>query len=484
MASKYEGNVNNKFLQLPNGTVASYNSWDCRSTAELFFALRSELQDPALGGQWKYYEEWIQPLQHAVIAMYKRGLLLDKDKKAKLQGAMTRELTAADQDIRKFARGVGFTFTDKFPNAPGQVGALLFDHLGLRGGKQTPKSKQWQSDQEALTRALRQLRKRDEEARPLLHQLFHRSRLETVKGRYFNLPVDPDGRVRPRVKMTGTKTFRYAYAEPPVQQHPPEIREVFVASPGKVLVSIDYSQLEARILAILANDETSLRTFAEGGDVHDQNARDLFGLDQAEWEALGSRAKARRNFAKTFLYGISYGGDADSMKTKLFCPCPKCEHLVPQTVDLTRPQIAAAAERWFQAHPAVPKWQRELCETVRRSHFYQSPFGLRRWISQPWGSDLERQVKNLPMQMNAALLMNQAQVKLHREAAPIVLQMHDAFLFEVPEAQVDQLIATARGIMESPVAALGGHSFPVDVEVGRNWGSYAEDNPDGLRKVA
>ena len=479
--TNYSGDSSNKFLRLPNQAVFTYNLWDTRSTAELFFALRTEIKQVAPHDQqWNYYQQWIQPLQHAVMAMSARGLLLDKLTKANLQRKLSRELTETDRSIRAWAAEHNFPHTDKFPNSPAQVAKLLFVHLGLRGGKKTP-SGQWSSDQESLTRALRDLRKRDEEARPLLHWLFHRSRLETIRERYFYLPVDPDGRVRPRVKMTGTKTFRYAYAEPPIQQYPPEIRQVIVARAGRTLVSIDYSQLEARILAILSDDQTSLGVFAKGGDVHTQNALDLFGLSKAEWSDLGATTKPRRNFAKTFLYGLSYGGKADTMKTKLFCPCPRCAHLVPQTVDLTRPQIAVAEQRWFQAHPAVPAWQRDLCSSVRRNHFYQSPFGLRRWISQPWGTDLERQVKNIPMQMNAALLMNRAQVALHRQGLPIVLQMHDAFVFEVEESEVGRVVTTARAIMEAPVPELGGHSFPVDVEVGANWGTASDTNPNGLR---
>lgn len=482
--SQYQGNTAHKFLQLPNGTIFRYNAWDTRATAELFFSLRNELRDVGTK-QWAYYQKWVQPLQGAVADMTRRGLLLDRTSKANLQRKVTREVGATDQQIRAWADGVGFSYTDKFPNAPPQVAKLLFEHLGLRGGKRTDKG-QWSSDQEALTRALRDLRKRDEPARELLHWLFHRSRLRTVRERYFKLPVGPDGRVRPRVKMTGTKTFRYAYAEPPIQQYPPEIRQVFVAQPGHVLIQIDYKQLEAFILAILSGDEVSLAVFADPkGDVHSQNAQDLFGYDEAQWAALGPQKKPSRNFAKSFLYGLSYGGKAETMKAKLYCPCPKCAHLVPQTVELTRPKIAEAEARWFQAHPAVPKWQRELCDAIKRAHFYESPFGLRRWLSQPWGAELERQVKNLPMQMNAALLMNRNQVRLFQELkAPICIQMHDAFVFEVPEPEALSFIEAARGIMEDSVPELGGRSFRTDVEVGENWGAYhKDDNPYGLREA-
>ena len=132
----------------------------------------------------------------------------------------------------------------------------------------------------------------DEGAQPILEALFHRSRLQTIDERYLNVEPHPDGRVRARVKMYGTKTYRFAYAEPALQQMPPECRHFFVPPPGSILISVDYSQLEARLLAYLAHDETSIRVFQAGGDVHTANAADLFNLTTTE---VG---KAARNFAK------------------------------------------------------------------------------------------------------------------------------------------------------------------------------------------
>ena len=479
----YSATTSHKFLNLPNSTLYTYNLWDCHTTARLFFALRDELKDPQLGHQWDYYQSQVQPLQTAVQHMQARGILLDKAEKRRTQTKLSKELSATDALICRYADEVGFSYTDKFPNSNAQVSKLLFDHLGLRGAKRTD-SGRLSSDQESLTRALRQLRVRDRGALPLLHNLFHRSRLETVRDRYFKIPVDSDSRVRPRVKITGTKTFRYAYAEPPLQQYPPEIRRMFRASPGCVLLAADYSQVQARILAILSGDNTSLTTFATpGGDVHVANTLDLFGMSIKQWEALGPESKSYRNFAKTFLYGIAFGGKSETMKTKLYCPCDRCADLVPDTVELTRPQIKAAEERWFAARPEVRRWQTDLVRDVSRQHYYESPFGVRRMIAKPWGAELEREVKNIPMQMNEALLMNQRQVRLDQAGLPIIFQMHDAFYLEVPQAQVDNIAAEVRGIMEDPCPELGGHVFPVDIEVGENWGAFGPDNPNGLRKL-
>ncbi|MCH7685273.1 MAG: MiaB/RimO family radical SAM methylthiotransferase [Planctomycetes bacterium] len=190
------------------------------------------------------------------------------------------------------------------------------------------------------------------------NQLFHRSRLKTIYQRYLKLEPDPDGRVRAQVKMYGTKTMRFSYSEPALQQFPPEARHVFKAEAGHTFLQADYSQLEARILAYLSGDTPSIQVFESHGDVHNRNAADLFELAPEEI------TKPHRNFAKAFLYGLSYGGDVDTMKTKLFCPCPKCEAVVPPTLKLKRADLKMAEEKWHRIHRRVAKYQDETANFV------------------------------------------------------------------------------------------------------------------------
>jgi DNA polymerase-1 len=475
---KYSATLDHAFLKLPNTILGVYNAHDSYYTAKLAGPLIAEVQSNG-AAHWNYYQQWIEPLQYAVINMQRRGLLLDRVALRKYRHELRKELSETDELICKAAGDPDFN-----PNSDAQVRRLLFGRLDLKPAGKTDGGAP-SVDLENLTRVLRDLRVKDEPHRELLLNLFHRSRLQTIYERYLKLEPGPDGRVRPHVKITGTKTWRFAYADPAAQQFPPEARHVFTAAPGHVFVQRDYSQVEARILAVLSGDETSLEVFRTGGDVHIRNACDLFRLSDDQWKGLGSGGKAYRNTAKSFLYGISYGGKGDTIKTKTFCPCPRCAAKVPPTLELTRPQMKVLAEQWFQKHPAVRRFQRELAEGVQRCHHYDSPFGMRRWFSKPWGSELDRELKNVPEQMNAALLMIQRQVELDRIEAPIVLQMHDSFLLEVPEARVDYWIDATRSIMEQPCPELGGWVYPTDVEVGRNWGAYDRDNPernpDGLR---
>lgn len=479
---KYEGTTAHKFIQLPNGTLGIYNDWDTWTTGMLIGPLVQELQEH---GQWDYYLSDIEPLQYAAIDMTVRGIQVDQAAKTAYRRKVRRELMGVDNFICRVADQAGFKYTDKFPNSKPQAAQLLYKHLKLQVRKTTPKGG-WSVDQDALTRILRNLRKRDEPYTDLIHGFFHRSRLATIDSRYLNFNVDTDGRVRPVVKMLATKTLRYAYENPPLQQYPKEARHIFVAAPGKVFVSADYAQLEARILACLSGDSVSIQVFEEGGDVHAQNTRDLFGWDDDRWAGMDDvRREKSRYYAKSFLYRLSYGGSAAAGDKKLVCPCVKwgCAAKNPPVVDLKRSEAVASEKRWFAKHQAVLDFQRDTATEIKRTHFYNPPLGGRRWIAEPWGAELDREAKNIPIQTTAAQVMNRAQIRLYKADLPIVLQWHDQLVAEVQEDMAPVAAQSMRAIMECSVPELGGVSFPVDITIGKNLGGWSKENLDGLKEI-
>jgi DNA polymerase-1 len=403
--------------------------------------------------------------------MSQRGLLLNPSALKLSEHQVDEELRATDQRILDAAHAVGFEHTDKFPNSRDQVAKFLFGALGLKPKKHTTKRARPSVDQESLTRVLRTLRKQDEHHRHVLHDLFHRTRLFTILSRYLrSLEPEDDGRVRPIVKMNHVKTWRLAYARPALQQWPEECRHIFVAAPGHVFLHADYRQLEARLLAYYSLDESSIRVFETGGDPHEANARDLFHLSQAEWDALENPAPFR-NYSKAWLYRQVYGGSAISGDKKLYCPCPRCAARMPSTVDLSPRAAMLAEERWHARHPTVRRWQATVAKEVRANHRFPLLMGGYRYISAPWSRDLDRELRNIPMQSGAARLMIRAQNALHAQGAPIVLQHHDSFLLEVPEAEVEHWSETLHATMEQPVEIEGRQvSFPIELKQGRDWG--------------
>jgi len=472
-------NTAHKWLNVPDHHCGVYNGWDCYWTAKLLPCLIDEANEL---GQWEWWQEHGFPFQYAVLDMSRRGLLIDRPTLNTYRAAVRQELHNTDQAICDAADLVGFTYTDKFPNSRDQVAKLLFTTLGLRGSKQTSKGKRPSVDQDALTRVLRDLRVRDEPHRHLLYNLFHRTRLFTILTRYLDLDPDEDGRIRPIIKMAHVKTGRLAYAEPALQQFPDEARHVFVTQPGHLFLSVDYSQLELRLLTYYSNDNAGIKVFEQGGDPHAANARDLFNITLEQWTAHPNPEPAR-TYAKTWAYRTIYGGSAASGDKKLFCPCPKCALKMPSTLHLSPKEAALNEERWHARHPAVKQWQAKVASEVRRTHKFPLLMGGFRYLSSPWNRDMERELKNIPMQSGAARIMIRAQNKLHHLGAPIILQHHDSFLLEVSELSVGTWTAAVREVMEEPVE-VGGYkaSLPVDIKVGRNWGRHSAENPEGLRK--
>jgi len=159
------------------------------------------------------------------------------------------------------------------------------------------------------------------------------------------------------------------------------------------------------------------------------------------------------------------------------CLHPLCEEANPPTLHLKRAEMKAAAERWHRIHFKVARFQEETAKFVRANHYYQSPLGARRWIAKPWGHELDRELKNLPMQFGGALLMNQRQAELDLLDCPIILQMHDSFLLEVPDGMVDHWAWKVKEVMEAPIEGLDGVSIPADIETGKDWGNLSKWSP-------
>jgi DNA polymerase-1 len=467
-------------LRLETDTLTEYNWVDCLATSRSKPALDREAIERDMMAYW---HRAVWPLvampdgsPGPVMDMQRRGMRVDVPALRGYRGQLGSDLSELEAGIVKCdpTGAIGLP-TDKAQNglsAPTRLRTFLYDTLGLVPQRRTEVAKLAATDQEALLAQLATLRKKDEHVRPVLYDLLHRSRLHTIYTRYLEMPLSEDGRVRPRVKLGGTRTGRFAYADPPLQQIPKEARHVFVPNDGHVFLAVDYSQLEARIAAQVTGDLATLELFAAGGDIHRANAQSLFGWSSDHWDTLTPDArKAARNFAKTFYYGaILYGGEAETVKMKTYCPCPRCEAKLPQVLEVSRPTVTAASQRYFATHPCYMRYRDEVGKSVSESQCLTNPLGRKRYFCEPWPR-CKRAAWNWPIQSTAADIINRAMIELHRRyRAPIALQLHDALYFEIPDTEIDLWTARATEVMAAPIPEFGGASFPVDVEVEAPWG--------------
>lgn len=496
---------------MPDLQLALYNSHDLVATARSWLALRRELKDH---GQWSFYRNNVWPMVEVCYQMQSRGLPISESKRTELLERYRGELAENDQILhdtyRRTARcehesaeAVFGLFQWLFP-PPGKAGAKfrrrrapftkaqwdklskvltlnpdsdpqmrrwLYEDLALKPTLRT-EGGSWSVSQEALLRIYQRLRKKDEPWIPVLHALLHRSRINTILERYMGFEI-VNGRAYPIVKVHGAETGRLAYSNPAVQQWPPEIRGMLQAKDGFVLLSGDYSQLEVRIWAVRSRDPIELEVIRTGGDPHAQMAKEAFGYSHDQWDDLTDETrKSARLWAKTFRFGVlMYGGEPDTAKTKVLCPCPKCESRLPENVP--RKVMKERSQRWFARHPQAVRYREELVRSVlgrNTSGWYTTAFGRRRKFHGPF-EDCKRELLNFDIQPCAAEVMNRAMIRLHHLGAPMIFQNHDELVLECPEAEADRWAPVMKREMERPVPELDNTVFPIDLRRGKSWDS-------------
>jgi uracil-DNA glycosylase family 4 len=284
---------------------------------------------------------------------------------------------------------------------------------------------------------------------------------------YTRFPVDLDGRVHTSFLIHGTATGRLASRSPNLQNQPKEdlgIRKCFVPEDGNVFVSADYENLEVRVLAYESNDEVLIRAFEQGLNLHDENAKTLFGVtkDSPKW-------KPARAAAKVFMFGgISYGGGDNEIYERVILKAPE--------LGLTLAQFKEAKRRYMEAHPAYAAWARRVQDQALRERRSVNHFGRVRLLMGD-ERDILKEALNTPIQSGAGSIINRALVGVYRALreerlrAKILLQIHDELLLEAPKDEVARLRVLLKREMEWPVR-YGDRTvvFPVEIKTGPSWG--------------
>jgi len=439
------------FDQVDLATATHYAAEDADVTLQLHHAMWPNIEsDPKLT---YIYEKVELPTAVVLQKIERNGVLID----AALLGVQSNELGRRMLEIEAQAYDLaGSPFN---LNSPKQIGEIFFERLQLPIVKKTPSGTP-STDEDVLQKLA--------ENYPLPKLLLEYRGLSKLKSTYTDkLPrmVDADtGRVHTNYAQAVAITGRLASNEPNLQNIPVRnaegrrIREAFVAGPGNVIVSADYSQIELRIMAHLSDDEAMLRAFSEGEDIHRATAAEIFGLAPSEV------ANEQRRTAKVINFGLIYGMSAFGLATALTIERGAAQNYI---------------DRYFMRFSGVKKFMDRTRLQARAHGYVETVFGRRLWLPEinspngPRRQGAERAAINAPMQGTAADLIKLSMVAVQDwlEAQHLkslmVMQVHDELVLEVPESELALVKAKVPELMAG-VATL---KVPLTAEVGigENW---------------
>ncbi len=397
------------------------------------------------------YREMELPLVPVLVDIERTGVLVDTKVLAAQAARLEQELATRQAAIHELA---GETFNI---NSPKQLSAILFDKLQLPARRRTGKTRVASTSVDVL------------EELALVHdlprQVLEWRSLQKLKGTYLDaLPqlVDPEtGRLHTSFNQAVAATGRLSSSDPNLQNIPirtavgREIRSAFVAPPGALLISADYSQIELRVLAHLSGDENLTDAFKREEDIHDRTAVSVFGPES------GLDPHELRRRAKIINYALLYG---------------KTAFTLARDIGVAPAEAQAFIDAYFAGFPAVRAFLDRTIADARETGVVTTMFGRRRRVPELSSrngqirSAAERVTVNLPIQGTAADILKRAMIDLHRVLpadSPMILTVHDELLLEVPEARAGEIAALVRERMEG--AAELSVPLTVDVGVGRTW---------------
>jgi DNA polymerase I len=444
------GRAERPFAAVEVADAARYCAGDAETVLKLRAAFAPELEDHGLGGLFRTIE---MPLVRVLVDMEWRGVLVDRDRLAEIARGFAKELVELEATIYRVAGGA-FNL-----NSTPQLRTILFEKLGLPALKRTKTGPS--TDFEVLER----LAAMGHEVPRLLIEY---RELAKLKSTYVDaLPgyVNPEtGRIHTSFNQTGAATGRLSSSEPNLQNIPirtprgEAIRRAFVAPPGAVLLTADYSQIELRLLAHLSEDPAFVTAFVHGGDIHRQTAAIIFGVSQ---DAVTSEMRAR---AKTINFGTIYGQGPVALSRQLGLPLEEARRFI---------------EQYFVRFAGVRTWLDRTVAAARERGYVETIFGRRRYIPELRDRNAsvrafgERTATNSPLQGSAADLIKVAMIRIAQalEAeqldARMLLQVHDELVFEVRADAAERAAALVRGHMEGAAALRV--PLVVSIGTGPNW---------------
>ena len=445
------------FHEIDLATATRYAAEDADVTLRLWKRFKARLPNEAAT---RVYEMVDRPLVPVIAAMETHGIKVDREKLAALSADFTIQIATAEKEVHDLAGGP-FTI-----GSPKQLGDVLFERLGLKGGRKG-KSGVYSTDVTELERIAREGGPGSEIVRKVLDW----RQLTKLKNTYTDAlqeQINPaTGRVHTSYSLTGAQTGRLSSTEPNLQNIPirtevgRQIRDAFVAEPGNVILAADYSQIELRLAAHMADVPALRDAFANGDDIHSLTAQELFGEVNRD-----TRGRAKTiNFA--ILYGISRWGLAGRL-------------------EVTADEAQAMIDRYFERFPGINRYMAETLTQVRERGFTTTLFGRKTHFPrikskvQHERQGAERAAINAPIQGTSADIIKRAMVRMTPALVAaglpnvrMLLQVHDELVFELPAGDVE----TAKPVIERVMATASEPavklSVPLGVEIGTgaSWGA-------------
>ncbi|WP_300420128.1 DNA polymerase I [uncultured Hyphomonas sp.] len=434
--------------------ATEYAAEDADITLRLWQGFKPQLRTEKV---MTVYETLERPLVPVLAHMEQEGIKVDRDHLSRLSSDFSQRMAALEAEAYEQA-GREFNI-----GSPKQLGEILFDEMGLEGGKKT-KTGAWQTDADVLEGLAA-------EGHGLPRTIVDWRTLSKLRSTYteaLQAAINPDtGRVHTSYSMAVAQTGRLSSTDPNLQNIPVrteegrKIREAFVAEKGNVLVSADYSQIELRILAHIADIDALKDAFKEGLDIHAMTASEMFGVPIEGMDPMVRRQAKAINFG--IIYGISGFGLARQLG-------------IPQS------EASEYIKTYFKRFPGIRAYMDETKAFAKEHGYVTTAYGRKINLSGikskgPQRSFAERQAINAPIQGSAADIIKRAMIRMPDVlakaglSARMLLQVHDELVFECPEAEADKLIETVKTTMQGAAGPSLQLSVPlvVDARAAGNW---------------
>lgn len=447
------GRAQKNFADVDIGKASEYAAEDADITLRLYQHFTPQLSQKQVT---RVYEEIERRLIPVIADMELAGIAVDGEKLAALSEEFSEKLVLLEKEIHTLA-GVEFSV-----GSPKQLGEVLFDKLQLPGGKKSAKSGAYTTDASVLEDLA-------EQGVSIARKVVEWRQFSKLKSTYTDALAEAhsesDGRVHTCYSMAATTTGRLSSSDPNLQNIPirteegRRIREAFVAPRGMKLISADYSQIELRLLAHVADIPSLKEAFKNGTDIHAVTASQMFGVP------VGEVTSELRRRAKTINFGIIYGISAHGLSSRL---------------GIDRKEAADYIGRYFEQYPGIREYMDKTIQFAREHGYVVTLDGRRIHVKDinskngAFRQFSERAAINAPLQGTAADIIKRAMVDvdafLKKETtARLLLQVHDELVIEAPEAEAEALAPRIKQVMESAMAL----SVPLTVEVGigQHWGA-------------